>query len=113
MFLVAVFGEFRSMPKIPDRLKKKSVKPKPPPHKKHPWRSNNDIFKGKAKTELPLDQRLANAADQEAMRAMDLIEFPDLLKKHKLPEVIAHGIAHRADELNRESMAQLRKKYNA
>lgn len=81
------------MPKLPPPLPKKGkTKPLPPPKS--------------------LVERVADAADQEAIWATDLIRFPELLQRHGLPENINHTTALAADKFNREAISALLKKYN-
>lgn len=58
-----------------------------------------------------LTERVADAADREGVYAMDMIRFPELLLKNRLPEHVPHNVAQSADELNRKLFHALKTKY--
>lgn len=57
-------------------------------------------------------ESVADAADQEGMYSQDLLRFPELLLRHGIdPAVVTHGLAHRADQLNRQRINSLLDRY--
>jgi hypothetical protein len=57
---------------------------------------------------------LAELADAQSMRAIDVIRFPDLLKTVDLsPQQVTTALAHAADGVNRRAVAALIEKYGA
>ena len=80
------------MPKIPTKAKAKVTPKKVQPKKDQP---------------LSLEERLAIAAERETLWVKDLIRYPELLTKHKLPPEIREGMAHMAHDLHRERIRAL------
>lgn len=59
----------------------------------------------------PLIERVADAADREAIYATDLIRFPEMLAKHRITEHVSHTTALAADRYNTEQLDNLKRRY--
>ena len=90
-------------------VKPVEAKPQPP---KAPAQPSNPKPQPKSKPrEVPYESKvraLADAADREAMRAQDLLRFPERLTAQGIdPNSVSHGMAYDADKLNRQLINEL------
>lgn len=58
-----------------------------------------------------LPDRLATAADREGLWVKDLVRFPDLLIKHKLPSSVSSEDVEKAHRIHRNKIAETFVKY--
>lgn len=118
-----VGGKFATQKAAPTPPPKK-VQPKPiakAPAKVPTKAPPKPVLKGKVKRAFRDEgdllqqqiERLADAADREAIRAQDLLRFPAFLARQGIKaEEVSHITAQQADQLNRERTTALLTKWN-
>ena len=89
-----------------------SVKPTTPPKLPPKPLATKPLVKTPPKPLNPLPDKLALAADREGLWVRDLVTFPDLLTKHKLPSSFSFEDVEKAHLVHRNKNRELMLKFS-